>query len=86
MVTPFYPNGSFPAFQLSSLRNTVGRPTFFFTQFGKQRIFDSIQEMSARAQSITVTESDSTAPADLKCQLTHFRDPISERISKDVEE
>lgn len=29
---------------------------------------------------------DFTAAAGLKCQLTHFRDPIEERISKDVEE
>jgi Asp-tRNA(Asn)/Glu-tRNA(Gln) amidotransferase A subunit family amidase len=91
MITPFFPNGSFPAFQLSSNQlaeyrswNDVGRPTTdqFFTQFGKQPTFDPIPEkMFARAQSIT--EADFSAAVGLK---RYFRDSISEHIFKHDEE
>ena len=60
ILNPFFPNGSFPAFQLSSNKLAeyrswldVGKPTSdqYFTQFGRQPIFDPIPEkMFARAQ------------------------------------
>ena len=91
MISSFFPNGSFPAFQLFSNQLAeyrswmdVGRPTAdrFFTQFGRQPIFDPIPEkMFARAQSIT--EADFAAAVGLK---HHFRDSISEHIFKYDEE
>jgi len=85
ILSPFFPNGSFPAFQQSSNKLAeyrswldVGKPTLdqFFSQFGKRPTFDPLPEkMFARAQSITKGEF--AAAVALKRQ---FRDSISEHI------
>ena len=88
MITPFFPNGSFTAFQLSSSQlaeyrfRMVGKPTptQLFTQFGRQPTFDPVpEEMFARAQSIR----DFAAAVGLK---RHFREFMSEHIFKHDEE
>ncbi|KIM46589.1 hypothetical protein M413DRAFT_440231, partial [Hebeloma cylindrosporum] len=91
MITPFFPNGSFPAFQLYSNQlaeyrswKDVGRPTAdqFVAQFGRQPTFDPIPEkMFTRAQSLT--EADFLAAVGLK---RRFRDSILENIFKHDEE
>ena len=91
IISPFFPNGSFPAFQLSSNQlaeyrswKDVGKPTAnqFFAQFGRQPTFDPIPEkMFARAQFIT--EPHFAAAVGVK---RHFRDSIAEYIFKHDEE
>ena len=85
ILTPFFPNGSFSEFQLSSNRLaeyrswiTVGKPIVdtFSSRFGVQPQFDPVpQKMFERAKSIT--EKDFTDAVTLK---RAFRDFVSRHI------
>ncbi|KDR84180.1 hypothetical protein GALMADRAFT_111430 [Galerina marginata CBS 339.88] len=87
ILTPFLPNGSFPAFQLSSNKLaeyrswvSVGKPTTdeFISRFGRPPTFDPIPEkMFARAQSIT--DDDFADAVSLK---RAFRDSVSKHVFK----
>ncbi|KAF9478680.1 amidase signature enzyme [Pholiota conissans] len=88
MVVPFFPNGSFPAFQLSSNKLAeyrswvdVGKPTTekYIAQYGEPPTFDPIPEkMFARAQSIT--KDDFAASVALK---RAFQKAVADNIFKE---
>ena len=90
MLTPFFPNGSFAEFQLSSNKlaeyrswNTVGKPIVdeFDSRFGREPQFDPVpQKMFERAKSITEKDF-----ADAVALKRAFRDSVSRHIFQDDE-
>ena len=90
MFSPFFPNGSFSEFQLSSNKlaeyrswRTVGKPIVdeFNSRFGKQPQFDPVpQKMFERAKSITEKDF-----ADAVALKRAFRDSVSHHIFQDDE-
>lgn len=90
MLTPFFPNGSFSKFQLSSNKlaeyrswNTVGKPIVneFNSRFGREPQFDPVpQKMFERAKSITEKDF-----ADAVALKRAFRDSVSHHIFPDDE-
>ena len=91
MLSPFFPNGIFSEFQLSSNKlaeyrswTTVGKPIVdeFNSRFGRQPQFDPVpKKMFERAKS--VTEKDFVDAVALK---RAFRDSVSRQIFQDDEE
>ena len=90
MLSPFFPNGSFSEFQLSSNKlaryhswRTVGKPVVdeFIFRFGRQAQFDpASQKMFERAKSITEKDF-----ADAVALKRAFRDSVSRQIFQDDE-
>ncbi|KAF8806190.1 amidase signature enzyme [Phlegmacium glaucopus] len=90
IFTPFFPNGSFSEFQLSSNKlaeyrswTTVGKPIVdeFYSRFGRQPQFDPIpQKMFERAKSITEKDF-----ADAVALKRAFQDSVSRHIFKQDE-
>ena len=90
MLSPFFPNGIFSEFQLSSNKlaeyrswRTVGKPTVdeFNSRFGRQPQFDPVaQKMFERAKSISEKDF-----ADAVALKHAFRDSVSRQIFQDDE-
>ncbi|CAA7258458.1 unnamed protein product [Cyclocybe aegerita] len=88
ILTPFFPNGSFAAFQLSSNTlaeyrswQSVGKPTIlaFEDRFGEKPVFDPVpQRVFARAQSIS--EQDFNEAVEVK---KSFRTALATHVFKD---
>jgi hypothetical protein len=90
MLSPFFPNGSFSEFQISSNKlaeyrswKTVGKPIVdeFNSRFGRQPQFDPVpQKMFERAKYITDKDF-----ADAVALKRAFQDSVSRHIFQDDE-